>query len=80
MSSMSMYWHKLILARRLGHIVLTLVIASWCWKILEIAGREGGALQRNLGWGYFVSLDIPVFLTIGAGLLFVARKAARRLR
>ncbi len=71
---------KLISSRKPGRVVLGLVVASWGWKILEIAGRQSGVLRRNLGWGYYVTLDAPILLTFAACFLWVVKKAIIRSR
>lgn len=66
--------------RRINQLLVAIVGGLWVWKIVEIAGREAGLLRRNLGWGYVVSLTIPVASTIALGVFFGAGWIARRLR
>jgi hypothetical protein len=69
-----------MLQRRIDKLLVAIVGGLWVWKIVEIAGRVTGLLRRNLGWGYVVSLTIPVASTIALSVFFGARWAARRIR
>jgi hypothetical protein len=62
----------------IGRALIICAAAAWLWKLAEIAGREAHLLRRNLGWGYYVDLTIPIVLTGGAALFFIIRRIAFR--
>src|SRR5262249_51979258 len=67
--SVRMYW------RLFDRIALAFVGVLWTWKAAEYAGRAVGLLERNLGWGFYINLTIPVMATI----LFLLFMSLRRL-
>lgn len=63
--------------RRTSHLIASLALASWGWKTVEWMGRETGILRRQLGWGAYVDVTVPVFLTIAAGLFFALESVVK---
>jgi hypothetical protein len=64
----------LVSSQRADRSLLTLLGALWGWKILEILGRHAYLPWRNLGWGYFVDLSVPIGFTSALGLFFLLRR------
>ena len=52
----------------------------WAWKIAEVAYQESKKRDPMGPWGYVISLDVPVFATITAGLLWAGVKVVRQFR
>jgi hypothetical protein len=62
---------------RTSHLIAYLALASCGWKAVERIGRETGILRRQLGWGGYVDVTVPVVLTIAAGIFFALESVAR---
>jgi hypothetical protein len=69
--------HALHHNRRISRLIAYVALASWGWKTMEWIGRETGILRRQLGWGAYVDVTVPVFLTIAAGVLFALESVVR---
>jgi hypothetical protein len=63
--------------RKTSHLIGYLALASWGWKTVEWMGRETGILCRQLGWGAYVDVTVPVFLTIAASVFFALESVVR---
>ena len=65
---------------RLGRSAVLICLGGvWAWKIAEFAYQERKK-RDPLGqtpWGYVISLDLPVFATITAGLGWAGVKLVR---
>ena len=65
--------------RSFDGLALVFVVGLWLWKLVEFGSRGAGWLGRNLGWGFYVDIGIPVTATIALLLFLALRRIARLL-
>lgn len=59
---------------------LILIGSLWAWKFVEYMYEDSkrGDLLAPTPWGFVISLDVPVFATLGVALAFAGTKVVRR--
>jgi hypothetical protein len=68
---------------RLGRSAVLICIGGvGAWKLAEFAYQESKKRDplRQTPWGYVISLDLPMFATITAGLGWAGVKLVRQFR
>lgn len=62
------------------NLACTTVALAWTLPLWELVTRRNGFFGHRLGWGYMVSLDWPIAITLASILLVAGTSVAIRLR